>query len=147
MIPVYQYGLPDTSSQDHQALLGRELLTSKPHVTMNHVGKTNFANEHKVSIPTLAPTFVLPVEEIALPMCHKMVWLAIFTEPCLGQPILTYRGAIRVRVGKKKKSLNLAQQELIRLSDIRLTLETLLKPEVYLSTSPLVRSLVKITAD
>ena len=47
------------------------------------------------------PTFVLPVAEIALPMCHKMVWLALFTEPCLGKFIITYRGAIRVRVGKK----------------------------------------------
>ena len=34
-------------------------------------------------------------------MCHKMVWLALFTELCLGQPIITYRGAIRVRVDKK----------------------------------------------
>ena len=47
------------------------------------------------------PTFVLPVAEIALPMCHKMVWLALFTELCLSQPILTYRGAIRVSVGKQ----------------------------------------------
>ena len=47
------------------------------------------------------PTFVLPVAEIALPVCHKMVWLALSTELCLGQPIITYRGATRVRVGKK----------------------------------------------
>ena len=47
------------------------------------------------------PIFVLPVAEIALLMCHKMVWLVLFTEPCLGKSIITYRGAIRVRVGKK----------------------------------------------
>ena len=49
------------------------------------------------------PTFALglPVAEIALPMCHKMVWLALCIELCLGQPIISYRGAIRVRVGKK----------------------------------------------
>ena len=52
----------------------------------------------KVAFP---PTFVLPVAQIALHMCHKMVWLALFTDPCLDQPIITYRGAIRVRVGKK----------------------------------------------
>ena len=57
-------------------------------------GKTNFANEHK-------GTFVLPVAEIALPMCHNMVWLALSTERCLGQPIITYRGATRVRVCNK----------------------------------------------
>ena len=45
------------------------------------------------------PTFVLL--EIALPMCHMMVWLALFTEWCMGQPIITYRGAIRFRVGKQ----------------------------------------------
>ena len=57
------------------------------------------------------PTFVLPVAELILPMCHKMVWLALFTGQCLGQPIITYRGTIRIRVGKQIVRES-AQQEL-----------------------------------
>ena len=67
-------------------------------------GKTNFANEYKCSFP---PTFVLPVAEIVL-MCDKMVWLALFTERCLGQPIITYMGAKLATVscvGKNSQSL------------------------------------------
>ena len=67
------------------------------------------------------PTFVLPVAEIALPMCHKMVWLALFTELCLGQPIISYRGDIRVCVGKKIVIKSCTTGAEVRLYDIRLT--------------------------
>ena len=50
-------------------------------------GKTNFANEHRGSCQ---PTFVLQVAEIVLPICNKMVGLALFTERRLGQPINNY---------------------------------------------------------
>ena len=80
--------------------------------------KTNFANEPKLPV-AFPPTFVLPVAEIVIPMCHKMVWLALFTEQYLGQPIITHRGVI----GVGKTSQSLAQQE---LTSACLTVETLL---------------------
>ena len=43
------------------------------------------ANEHKVAF---LPTFILPVAEIVPPMCDRMVWLALFTEQRLDQPII-----------------------------------------------------------
>ena len=81
------------------------------------------------------PTFVLPVAEIiVLPMCHKMVWLALFTERRLGQAIITYRGAIGVALVKIVDEFGTAGID-IRLSDIRLTLETLLKLSAQWPTS------------
>ena len=51
------------------------------------------------------PTFILPVAEIVPPMCDRILWLALFTEQRLDQPIIPYRGAISDHVGKNSQPL------------------------------------------
>ena len=66
-------------------------------------------NELCDRVGSFPPTFVLQVADIVLPMCDKMVWLAVFTERYLSQPIITYRGAklsTVSRVGKHSQSLS-----------------------------------------
>ena len=65
------------------------------------------------------PTFILPVAEIVPPMCDRMVWLALFTEQRLDQPIISYRGAISDHVGKNSQPLRQSRRRHhIRLSDL-----------------------------
>ena len=79
------------------------------------------------------PTFGLPVghtkncaqlHTIVFPMRGRMFWLALFTEQCLDQPIIPYRGAISDaisdHVGKQIASL----EDDIRFSDVSLSVAT-----------------------
>ena len=65
------------------------------------------------------PTFILPVAEIVPPMCDRMLWLALFTEQWLDQPIIPYRGVISDHVGKNSQPLWQSRRwHHIRLSDL-----------------------------
>ena len=53
------------------------------------------------------------------PMCDRMLWLALFTEQWLDQPIIPYRGAISDPVGKTSQPLWQSRRwHHIRLSDL-----------------------------
>ena len=56
------------------------------------IGKPNFANEHKVSVSTYFR--FTSCRKCPPSMCDRMLWLALFTERRLDQPIITSRGAI-----------------------------------------------------
>ena len=94
--------------------------------------KQNLRMSTKLAFP---PTFILPVAKFFLPMCHKMIWLALFTERCLSQPIITYRGANSMLVKIASLTSDSQLQQLFLVKGLHLQRAQLM--ELILSQNPI----------